>query len=80
MSCPKCSGLLMHEEIQVHSGRFHGWRCVQCGLRLDERIAQNRLASPPDLSTDDEDDAPISCTTTTRSGPHPRSRRTARKS
>ncbi len=42
MKCPKCTGLLIQEEIQEHSGRFHGWRCIQCGLRLDQTIVQNR--------------------------------------
>jgi hypothetical protein len=42
MKCPKCTGLLIQEEIQEHSGRFHGWRCIQCGLRLDRTIVQNR--------------------------------------
>jgi hypothetical protein len=42
MNCPKCTGLLIQEEIQEHSGRFQGWRCIQCGLRLDQTIAQNR--------------------------------------
>ncbi len=79
MNCPKCSGLLMHEEIQVHSGRFRGWRCIQCGLRLDERIAQNRLATPPGSPSDDDDDPPIRCSTTIRSRLHPRSRRAAGK-
>lgn len=41
MTCPKCTGLLTLEEIQEHSGHFQGWRCIQCGLRLDQRIAQN---------------------------------------
>jgi hypothetical protein len=50
MNCPKCAGLLIQEEIQVYSGRFQGWRCVQCGLRLDETIVQNRVdgATPDD--------------------------------
>ncbi len=43
MNCPKCAGLLIQEDIQEHSGRFQGWRCVQCGLRLDQTIVQNRL-------------------------------------
>lgn len=42
MTCPKCAGLLIHEENQEHSGRFCGWRCIQCGLRLDETIVHNR--------------------------------------
>lgn len=41
MTCPKCTGLLTLEELQEHSGHFQGWRCIQCGLRLDQRIAQN---------------------------------------
>jgi DNA-directed RNA polymerase subunit M/transcription elongation factor TFIIS len=48
MMCPKCAGLLIQEEIQEHSGRFHGWRCIQCGLRLDQTIAQNRHEARPD--------------------------------
>jgi hypothetical protein len=59
MNCPKCAGLLIQEEIQVHSGRFHGWRCVQCGLRLDETIVQNRVdGTSDDDSRSDPDDAP----------------------
>lgn len=46
MKCPKCTGLLIQEEIQEHSGRFHGWRCIQCGLRLDQTIVQNRHEVP----------------------------------
>jgi len=49
MNCPKCAGLLIQEEIQEHSGRFHGWRCIQCGLRLDQIIAQNRHDRQPDV-------------------------------
>jgi len=41
MNCPKCTGLLTLEDLQEHSGHFQGWRCIQCGLRLDQRIAQN---------------------------------------
>ena len=58
MTCPKCAGLLIQEEIQVHSGRFHGWRCVQCGLRLDETIVQNRVDGAPTDSRSSLDDAP----------------------
>lgn len=45
MNCPRCAGLMIGEEVQVHSGRFHGHRCVQCGLWLDKTIAQNRVDS-----------------------------------
>jgi len=43
MSCPKCAGLLVQEEMNEQSGRFQGWRCIQCGLRLDTTIVHNRL-------------------------------------
>lgn len=54
MTCPKCAGLLVQEEMHEQSGRFHGWRCIQCGLRLDATIVQNRLRPQPG-------DAPTRC-------------------
>jgi hypothetical protein len=54
MNCPKCAGLLIQEEITVLSGRFQGWRCIQCGLRLDEIIVQNRVDVNPDELDDSE--------------------------
>lgn len=45
MRCPKCAGLLTLEDIHEHSGRFRGWRCIQCGLRLDQTIVKNRHAA-----------------------------------
>lgn len=63
MNCPKCAGLLIQEEIQEHSGRFHGWRCIQCGLRLDQTIAQNRH----DTQTDQRPDSVGSSSTHTAS-------------
>jgi len=53
MKCPKCTGLLIQEDIREQSGRFQGWRCIQCGFRLDHLIAQNRTSAPPDPSDDD---------------------------
>lgn len=53
MKCPKCMGLLIQEDIREQSGRFQGWRCVQCGFRLDDLIAQNRISTPPDPSDED---------------------------
>ncbi|OGW66923.1 MAG: hypothetical protein A3H49_09410 [Nitrospirae bacterium RIFCSPLOWO2_02_FULL_62_14] len=53
MKCPKCTGLLIREDIREQSGRFQGWRCIQCGFRLDHLIAQNRTATPPDPADDD---------------------------
>lgn len=58
MKCPKCTGLLIREDIREQSGRFQGWRCIQCGLRLDHLIAQNRTAAPPDSADDEFDDPP----------------------
>jgi len=52
MKCPKCTGLLIQEEIQEHSGRFQGWRCIQCGLRLDQTIVQNRHDGQTDAAED----------------------------
>lgn len=54
MTCPKCTGLLVQEEMHEQSGRFQGWRCVQCGLRLDPTILQNRVRHQAD-------DGPLEC-------------------
>jgi hypothetical protein len=43
MKCPKCAGLLVQEELQEQTGHFEGLRCIQCGMRLDATILQNRL-------------------------------------
>lgn len=77
MNCPKCAGLLIQEEIQVYSGRFQGWRCVQCGLRLDETIVQNRVDGAPDDSRSSLDDPPAAAHRIVRSS---RQKRTADKS
>lgn len=53
MKCPKCTGLLIQEDIREQSGRFQGWRCVQCGFRLDHLIAQNRTSALADPLDDD---------------------------
>jgi hypothetical protein len=58
MKCPKCTGLLIQEDIREQSGRFQGWRCIQCGFRLDHLIAQNRTSAPPDPAEDDSFDSP----------------------
>lgn len=47
MKCPKCAGLLTREDIREQGGRFQGWRCIQCGFRLDHQIVQNRTSAPP---------------------------------
>ena len=58
MKCPKCTGLLIEEDIREQSGRFQGWRCIQCGFRLDHLIVQNRTSAPPDVTDEDGEDAP----------------------
>ena len=72
--CPKCRGFLIQEEIREHGGLFHGWRCIQCGLRLDDLIVRNRIDSPPPLAsiTDDKD------SDNTEERPAPRGRRRRR--
>jgi len=56
MKCPRCTGLLIKEDIREQSGRFQGWRCIQCGFRLDPLIVQNRTSAPPNLPNDDVED------------------------
>lgn len=57
MKCPKCAGLLAREDIREQYGRFQGWRCIQCGFRLDELMARNRAAAPP--ASDEPTDAAL---------------------
>ncbi len=58
MKCPKCTGLLIQEKIREYGGQFHGWRCIQCGLRLDQTIAQNRQGVQPEELSRRLDDSP----------------------
>jgi len=79
MKCPKCTGLLIREDIREQSGRFQGWRCIQCGFRLDHLIAQNRISTPPDPADDETGDAsPRTGAASTRHAAS-RSKRTAGK-
>lgn len=79
MKCPKCTGLLIQEDIRERSGRFQGWRCIQCGFRLDHLIAQNRTSTPPDPADDDTIALSPHSRTTSRQSTTPRSRRAASK-
>lgn len=79
MKCPKCTGLLTQEDIREQSGRFQGWRCIQCGLRLDHLIAQNRTAAQPDTADDDADEAAPRANTAARRRTTGHSKRTASK-
>ncbi|MBI4400964.1 MAG: hypothetical protein HY581_04965 [Nitrospirae bacterium] len=67
MKCPRCAGLLIQEEIQEHSGRFHGWRCIQCGFRLDQTIAQHRLVAQAEEDSSKSEDFPANCSDNLRS-------------
>lgn len=79
MKCPKCTGLLIREDIREQSGRFQGWRCIQCGFRLDHLIAQNRTSVPPDPSDDDTDETPSQTGAASRRRTTGRSKRAASK-
>ncbi len=78
MKCPKCTGLLIREDIREQSGRFQGWRCIQCGFRLDHLIAQNRISTPPDPTDDDTSDRSRTGAASTRRAAS-RNKRTAGK-
>lgn len=45
--CPRCCGLIVNERISAgdccDAYGLAWWRCVNCGFRLDFRIAKNRL-------------------------------------
>lgn len=48
MNCPRCNGLAVSDDsIAVEIGSssdFHGWRCVNCGMIVDDVIQDNRRA------------------------------------
>lgn len=48
MNCLRCNGLAVHDDsIAVEIGStsdFHGWRCVNCGMIVDDVIQNNRRA------------------------------------
>lgn len=52
MNCPRCNGLAVSDDsfaVQTGSSSdFHGWRCVNCGMIIDDVINRNRrvLARP----------------------------------
>ncbi len=79
MNCPKCTGLLIQEEIREHGGQFQGWRCVQCGLRLDETIVQNRLTASSEGDPADLDES-VSTYSANLARPSGRQKRPARVS
>ena len=46
MNCPRCNGLTVSDDsfaVQTGSSSdFHGWRCVNCGMLVDDVINRNR--------------------------------------
>ena len=46
MNCLRCNGLAVSDDgIAVEIGSssdFHGWRCVNCGMIVDDVIQNNR--------------------------------------
>jgi len=46
MNCLRCNGLAVNDDsFSVQTGSssdFHGWRCVNCGMLVDDVINQNR--------------------------------------
>jgi hypothetical protein len=70
---------MIQEDIREQSGRFQGWRCIQCGFRLDHLIVQNRISAPPDPSDDDTIDAAPRARTASRRPTSGRGKRAASK-
>jgi len=50
-SCPRCHGYMVpvdgdgSEDVMLEWRELPGWRCVNCGEQIDERIVANRRAS-----------------------------------
>lgn len=46
MNCMRCNGLAVNDDsfaIQTgSSSNFHGWRCVNCGMIVDDVIQNNK--------------------------------------
>ncbi len=46
MNCLRCTGLAVSDDsFAVQTGSpadFHGWRCVNCGMIVDDVIRDNR--------------------------------------
>lgn len=46
MNCLRCNGLTVNDDsIAIENGSssdFHGWRCVNCGMIVDDVIRNNR--------------------------------------
>ena len=49
--CPRCRGYMVpvipdsSEEVLLEVGEWCGWRCINCGERIDPLIVANRSAA-----------------------------------
>ncbi len=59
MNCLRCNGLTVSDDsIAVEIGSssdFHGWRCVNCGMIVDDVIQNNRRAPQRSRRSRDSD-------------------------
>jgi len=50
MNCLRCNGLAVRDDsisVQIGSSSdFHGWRCVNCGMIVDDVIRHNQRVPP----------------------------------
>jgi hypothetical protein len=50
MNCLRCNGLAVRDDsiaLQLGSSSdFHGWRCVNCGMIIDDVIRHNQRVPP----------------------------------
>jgi rubredoxin len=50
MNCQRCNGLAVYDDSFVvctgSSSEVHAWRCVNCGMIVDEVIHRNQQAPP----------------------------------
>jgi hypothetical protein len=48
MSCPRCRGVMIAQDLHDHHGTYltlPGWRCLSCGEVLDATILTNRQSA-----------------------------------
>jgi transposase-like protein len=47
MKCPKCEGLMYVERFADYFMTFQAWKCINCGVILDETILLNKSIYSP---------------------------------
>jgi hypothetical protein len=59
MNCQRCNGLAVNDDsIALQTGSsldFHSWRCVNCGMIVDDVINKNRRIRSPRRVADSPD-------------------------